>query len=304
MARAKPIPPVTIRSATLADIDAIVALGHAAVDAGDIPGVSHADVEHGGAALVIHPAGALVAELGGAVAGVIVPDQNDLQVAAPYRRQGIGTALVEAVLPVLRGRGEPYLLLHVPAGETAGRRFAEARGFRYRATLHWMERPGSDACPSPSAPDGILLRGFDPAAEDLAALVALMNDAFADHATPVSWTRDEIAARHAQPEFDPAGTLLAADGAHPEHLVGFARASVETRDTGPIGEIHLIGVLPAWRGRGLGRALLRWGIRYLQEGQVPVIGLAVTAANAPALRLYEAHGFRTVLSWPQWSRDV
>ncbi len=37
-----------------------------------------------------------------------------------------------------------------------------------------------------------------------------------------------------------------------------------TRPQNPYGEVKLIGVLPAWRGRGLGRALLRWGVRHLQ----------------------------------------
>lgn len=30
----------------------------------------------------------------------------------------------------------------------------------------------------------------------------------------------------------------------------------------------------------------------------------MTAGNVHALRLYEAHGFRRTLEWPQWSRDA
>ncbi len=289
-----------IPPATAADRDAIAGLGHAAVEAGELPGIDHADIEAVRAALRRQPADALVAEVAGALVGYIWPSGNDLQVARTGRRRGIATALVEAALPRLVDWQEPYLPLHVPAGDTSGQRFAEARGFRYRATLHWMERPASDPCSPPEAPEGIELRSFDPRCDALAAYVTLMNEAFADHATPASWTEEGLAARHAEPDFDPADICLATQA---DRLMGFARATVEPRDDGPIGEIHLIGVRPAWRGRGLGRTLLRWSIRHLQERDVPLLGLSVVAVNEPALHLYEAHGFRTVLSWPQWSRE-
>ncbi len=295
---------ISVRHATAADLDAIAALGHAAVDAGDSPGVSHAEIENARPSLAADPSGAIVAVLDGAPVGYIVASNNDLLVGAAHRRRGIGTALAEAGLALCRERGEPYLLLYVPPGDTPGGHFAEARGFRYRATLHWMERPGPDPCPPPVTPAGVTFRPFGGATEDLGAFVALMNASFADHATAVSWTVEGIAARQALPGFDPDGILLAVDAADPSRLVGFTDVAVEAGDDGPIGDIHHIGVLPAWRGRGLGGALLRWGIRTLQARGVPTIGLSVIATNAPALHLYEAHGFRRVIDWPQWSRDA
>jgi len=60
----------------------------------------------------------------------------------------------------------------------------------------------------------------------------------------------------------------------------------------PLGDINLIGVLPTWRGRGIGRALLQWGVAELRARGAARIELSVEAANERATGLYRAHGFR------------
>jgi mycothiol synthase len=71
-----------------------------------------------------------------------------------------------------------------------------------------------------------------------------------------------------------------------------------------IGEIALIGVLPAWRGRGLGRDLLRWGIQHLRERGVADLTLNAEARNDRALALYERSGFVRVQEWPRWAKEA
>jgi len=294
-----------VRPATGADLPAIAALGHAAIDRGDYPDATHGDVERNLVALAGEPAAAFVALEGKAVVGYVAPRANDLYVAGANRRRGHATALVEAALPYVRDvLGYPYLLLYVPPGETPGRSFAEARGFAYRASLYWMERPADEPCPPPELPAGFVTRSWDAARDDVGAYVDLLNRSFADHPTPVSWTAAVIRAVHEGPEFDPADVLLVEPAGEPGRPVAFAVAVSHPADDPPYGEVKLIGVLPAWRGRGLGRALLRWGVRHLKGRGVPTIALAVSAANVHALRLYEAHGFRRAVEWPQWSRDA
>ncbi len=294
-----------VRPATADDLPAIAALGHAAIDLGDYPDATHGDVERNMAALRAEPAGAFVADAAGRVVGYLAPRLNDLYVGRDHRRRGHGTALVEAALPyVRRVLGHPYLLLYVPPGDTPGRRFAEARGFSHRASLYWMERPAAEPCPAPAFPTGFVARTWTADRDAIGPYVELMNDAFADHPTPVSWTETLIEAVHAAPDFDPADILLVAPVADPARAVAFCRARLYPDDAEPYGEVKLIGVLPGWRGLGLGRALLRWGVRRLQDRGVPTIALAVSAANEHALRLYEAHGFRRSVEWPQWSRDA
>ena len=295
----------TVRLATAGDLPSIAALGHALIDAGDYPDATHGDVERNLASLAAEPGSAYVASDEGRVVGYLAPRLNELCIDRAHRRRGHGTALVEATLPYVRDVLEhPYLLLYVPPGDTPGRRFAEARGFAYRASLFWMERPAEAPCPAPDFPADVVVRAWDPDRDAMAPFVDLLNTAFADHPTPVSWTEAVIRAAHAAPDFDPADILLAAPADDPERAVAFCRARLYRDEVEPYGEVKLIGVLPPWRGRGLGRSLLRWGVRHLQDRDVPTISLAVSAGNEHALRMYEAHGFRRAVEWPQWSRDA
>lgn len=60
------------------------------------------------------------------------------------------------------------------------------------------------------------------------------------------------------------------------------------------GYIANIAVFPAYRGRGVGRALLQGLIAMARRGQYAFITLEVRAGNRPAISLYESEGFRTV----------
>ncbi|MET8086249.1 GNAT family N-acetyltransferase [Micromonospora sp. NPDC005237] len=57
-----------------------------------------------------------------------------------------------------------------------------------------------------------------------------------------------------------------------------------------------IGVLRAWRGRGVGRALLRTVLGAARDRGIRTVSLSVERANAAA-RLYASEGFRTVESF-------
>jgi ribosomal protein S18 acetylase RimI-like enzyme len=59
-----------------------------------------------------------------------------------------------------------------------------------------------------------------------------------------------------------------------------------------IGGIYGLGILPEYRGRGLGRALLLEAIEKLKDANADKIMLQVEAKNAKALGLYKSCGFR------------
>ncbi len=58
------------------------------------------------------------------------------------------------------------------------------------------------------------------------------------------------------------------------------------------GHIMNIAVDPAYRGRGLGKLLLRTGIEYLRSLGARCVELEVRVSNRAAIQLYEQHGFR------------
>lgn len=64
------------------------------------------------------------------------------------------------------------------------------------------------------------------------------------------------------------------------------------RQSHRVGFIQNVGVIPAHRGFGLGRALVLKALNGYRLAGVRTVRLEVTAANRPAVQLYESIGFR------------
>jgi ribosomal protein S18 acetylase RimI-like enzyme len=102
----------------------------------------------------------------------------------------------------------------------------------------------------------------------------------------------------------PGTILLLAEAGH--ELAGYGLAHVmpatvtwtaDTWQTGAlIGEIESLGVLPSYRGQGIGSRLLGELISQLAAAGVHDLVLGVLPGNTAAIRLYQRHGFR-----PTWS---
>jgi ribosomal protein S18 acetylase RimI-like enzyme len=64
------------------------------------------------------------------------------------------------------------------------------------------------------------------------------------------------------------------------------------RERDGVGSIQNLGILPGWRGRGLGEALLLQALNGFREIGLRRALLEVTAQNEAAIRLYHRLGFR------------
>jgi|SRR5579883_1811132 len=73
---------------------------------------------------------------------------------------------------------------------------------------------------------------------------------------------------------------------------GFCGTIQGVMDRGPIGAIQNVGVIPAYRGLGLGRALVRQALEGFYQAGLRRAYLEVTAENSGAVRLYRGVGFR------------
>lgn len=94
-----------------------------------------------------NPSTCFAAEEEGELVGVILSGHDGrrafiyhLAVAGPYRRQGIGKALVEAALAALRAEGIHKAALVVMTNNAAGNAFWERLGFTTRPDLVYRNR--------------------------------------------------------------------------------------------------------------------------------------------------------------------
>ncbi len=297
---------VEVRTARTEDLSGIRRIMEASLAVDAIPGFLASDIER--ALLRVEPdlAGTAVALEGGEIVGYVTPNHDDLTVHPDARRRGHGRRLIEAARAIVRGRGEPELQLYVPPHLPASVAFARSVGLHYRSSLWQFQLDAESAgpVPAPVFPSEVVVRLWDDALDaDFESWAAFMLAAFEGHPTTMHWTPAIIRHVHDAPGFDPSCILLVADAADPSRLVAFTR--VEMTDASPppgqrTGEVGLIGVLPAWRRRGLGRELLRWGIHDLRARGAGPIELSVEAANERATALYRAHGFEPAIEWPHW----
>lgn len=216
-----------------------------------------------------------------------------------YRRRGLGSALLSCCHAWLvpwrerAGLHEVNLSAWDPNPAAAG--FAARHGFAHRRNFWRMERP-----PGPIGsvrwPDGVSMRAFDSSERALADFNDAYNRSFADHYHYVRSSLEQMRAGTKQAHFSPDGLALA----HREGTcVGFCRNARHGRP----GEIAVLGVVPEARGIGLGRALLRWGVGWLEARGADPLFLMVDGENESALGLYRSEGFEVARTRLHWGRS-
>lgn len=263
------------------------------------PGVTAHDIVRAVDRLAADPSGTAVALEGDRIVGVTTPRHDALTVHPAHRRRGHGRRLVAEALDIARESGDPELVLWGDPARPEADAFIRALGFTYRSSLWLFRLPPSTAVSPPAFPPDVVTRTYRPA--DLEAYVELVNAAFADHPVRLAFPLERVRYVHALPDFDPEGILLVASVDEPDRNVAFVRVELFPADDGSVeGYVGWLGTLPAWRKRGLGRELLRWGVAHVRSSGVGVVELQVEAANDRALRLYLREGFEPAVEWPHW----
>lgn len=214
----------------------------------------------------------------------------DLVVAPGSRGQGLGAALVEAVIDAVDGIP---LTAWSHGNHPAAARLAARHGFEAVRELWLMRRRAGAPLPDAPVPAGYAVRPFRPG-EDDAAFLAVNAEAFADHPEQGRLDQRGLDERTHESWFDPAGFLV---GVHEGRLDGFHWTKVHPAadsaagDRAAHGEVYVIGVHPRTQGTGLGRALLAAGLTHLHGQGLDEVVLYVEGDNHGAVRLYERFGF-------------
>jgi mycothiol synthase len=264
------------------DLDTVAALVEAATAADGVAPFS----EHGMLRLRSStPTAHLVASEAGRIVGYAQLDGDsgaaELVVHPDHRRRGFGRQLV-ARLSTETGSSELKIWAH---GDLPAARFlAAATGLQPVRSLWQMGRPLADDLPKPWIPEDVVVDTFVPGADD-EAWVALNARAFAGHPEQGAWTLSDLHERMAEPWFDPSGFFVARRG---PSMIGFQWTKVHDESTG---EVYVVGIDPAQRGRGLGQALTLVGMHHLEQIGLERVILYVDESNRSAVRLYQGLGF-------------
>jgi mycothiol synthase len=210
------------------------------------------------------------------------PGAAELVVRPDRRRDAVGSP----VLARLESFSGGPLRVWAHGNVAAAQEFAAAHGYGVVRELWQMVRPLHDPLPQSTLPDGFSLRAFVPGQDDEAWL-AVNAAAFAHHPEQGAWTTADLAQRVDEPWFDASGFLLLVDDATGD-LAGFHWTKVHP---GGVGEVYVVGVAPAYQGRGLAKPLTIAGLEHLRDRGLATVMLYVDGDNTAALRTYSGLGF-------------
>lgn len=202
----------------------------------------------------------------------------DLVVAPAFRRQGVGSALMDSLLKI--DQQDDNLSFQAVAAHdwTAGIAFLTTLGFSYVESDLDMRCvqlvPPSDALALPISSE----RVAQPAS--VAADVArIHNDAYRSDSGSRVFTPDEMAVNISADELWVAresGQILA-----------FCRIGLGSK----LAWIKSLAVHPAYHGRGIGKTLTYHALQFLGVGRDRSAGLTVSSTNAGARAVYARLGF-------------
>lgn len=214
-----------------------------------------------------------------------------------HRGIGIGSALLGWAVDAARTLGLKELFTH--GSEPDAQALIEHAGFTYVRTFHRMMNRNPAATLKPEWPEGtrlVELRG----PELVEAVADALDGSFVDHWNFHPTDRQELAHELEDSGEDPSLWFVAFGG---DQVAGCNICHVKTKDGVKRGHLGPIGTTRAFRGIGLGRALLRHGVLELSARGAIEVGLGVDSENPNgAVGLYERNGFEHTTDLRVYSR--
>ncbi len=173
----------------------------------------------------------------------------------------------------------------------AGRLF-DIMGYQLARTYYHMRIAMDSQPPTPELPPGITVRSMQ-SQDELKAILTTIRDSFRDHWGYVDESFESMYSRWSfnienDPYHDPSLWFVAFVG---DELAGVSICNPRTSEDKGMGWVRILGVRRPWRGRGLGRALLRYSFTEFYRRGIRRVGLGVDSQSLTgATRLYERAG--------------
>ncbi|AWB82584.1 mycothiol synthase [Corynebacterium yudongzhengii] len=245
----------------------------------------------------------LVAEIDGELAGVAAVTGTDVELAvAPrYRRRGVGTRLIHEVQAGIDDAAFwAHGNLEAAAELTQGEEMTTVR------RLLVMSVDGVQLEDTSSeVPEGYVVTNLAEASErygrDFAerAWLEVNNDAFSWHPEQGGWDMERLHRSQEVDWYSDEDVLLlweAPAGDQRPQLAGFHWTKWQSGNDGADdhrqGEVYVVGLANAYRGKGLGGPVVEIGLAHLRAGGAREVILYVEDDNEAAVRRYEKIGFR------------
>jgi mycothiol synthase len=249
----------------------------------------------------------LLAVAGGWVVGYALAtrDRELVSVAPDWCGRGIGSELLRWTMARSRTRGVRVHRQIIDSSNADAAALLRGAGYQRVRSQHRMEMsPPEPLCGEP--PPGIALRRVD-VKRDARELHRVDAEAFADNADSEPETFEQFRDEHLRsPALDAGATLVAVerddDGNGRGGIVGYLLA--ERRLEGALGYVSVLGVSRAWRGRGVGTALLSATVDAWLAAGVRHAGLTVASDNPNARRLYARLGMTDQYTLEEFERPV
>ena len=208
-------------------------------------------------------------------------------VAQGAKDRGLGTRIVETGEARARERGAARAQTFGLEQDAAAAQLFEGLGFMPVRRFYEMAIELQEAPVVSELPDGFTLEPFR--MEDARVYYEALDSAFQDHWEHHSvgferWWEEKQAAH----DFDPTLWFVVREG---DEIAGVIRNDPDRNGGGYVGAV---GVQRAWRGKGVGRALLLQTFAEFYSRGVPRVTLGVDAESATgATKLYESVGMTT-----------
>ena len=199
--------------------------------------------------------------------------------------RGLGTEILERGEAFARMEGVEKILAGAAEPDAEARALFESRGYREARRFYEMAIELSEEPAAPVVPDGLVVDEFRD--DEYQAFYDALNEAFAEHWEWHPDPFDEWLERRRGQHHDEHGPVwfVVRDG---DELAAVTRNDADVAGGGYVGAI---GVRPAWRGKGLGKALLRATFAEFWRRGTTRVTLDVDSQNATgAVALYERVG--------------
>lgn len=218
-----------------------------------------------------------------------------------HRRRGLGTELFRHALGRAAEAGAGIAHVNAAGDNVVASSFLSRLAFkpvrRYLEMRLDLVRAGLPV----TSPGDVLCRSLRPGEED--KLADIQNRAFEG-----SWgfnpnTVEEVAYRLNMSDTSPQQVSLAV---REDAILGYCWTTADPAAPGGqrTGRVHMVGVSPESRGRGIGRQALVAGLGKLKQAGVEVVKLSVDSRNGSAIALYESIGFGTESTTVWYEREV